>query len=149
MGFATKRPQIFICSFYRSKDDFIAASACCNLLITASFRTGSAQNRLYIQLSVELTQRNKVIAKLQCPSFFSRPVSNSNERNCKSASPWLSNFMSFVSETFINYVHNSLMSDEYVYVHVCVYTFPSLQTVCILCILFLTSILLLKLVEYL
>jgi len=70
VGFATERAQTFICSFDRSKDDFVAASACCNSLITARFRAGSAQNHLYIQLSVELTQRNKVIAKLQCPSFF-------------------------------------------------------------------------------
>lgn len=32
------------------------------------------QNHLYIQLSVELTRRNKVIAKLQCPSFFFRDL---------------------------------------------------------------------------
>lgn len=63
--FATKRPQKFIGSFDRPKDDLIAVAACCNWLIIASFHTGSAESFIHT-----ITQRNKVIAKLQCPSFF-------------------------------------------------------------------------------
>lgn len=67
--FATKSVQKFICSFDRSKDDLTAASACYNSLITAYFHVGSAESFIHTIVG-RINQRNKIIAKLQCPSFF-------------------------------------------------------------------------------
>lgn len=95
------------------------------------------QNHLYIQLSVELTQRNKVIAKLQCPSFFffrdlfriqTSEIVNPHHRRM------VIQFYEFrLWMKLLLIIYNLLMSDEYVHICVCVCVhFRGYKTICIL-----------------